>query len=132
MEYGLLFYFSEDFTESDVESLQHVIAGLASAHQWVDEPPQFIDHTQDDASDTGRTVGGLLCLPHPDAVSDRQVEKAHYDEVERIVNALSAFSADTGCELELELGGTYVGHIADGKPDQLVAVGLLEEWRKAL
>jgi len=135
MEYGLLFYFSEDFAESDVASLQQLIAGLASARQWVDEPPQFIDHTQDDDSDTEepvRTVGGFLRLPHPDDVSDRQAEKAHYEEVECIVNALSAFTADTECEFELELGGTYVGDIANGEPNQLVTVGLLEEWRKAL
>jgi hypothetical protein len=135
MEYGLLFYFSEDFAPSDEASLQQLIAGLASAHRWTNKPPQFIDHTQDDASDTGepiRTVGGFLSLPHPKDVSDRQAERAHYDEVERIVNSLTAFTAETGCEFELELGGTYVGDIAGGKPSPLVAVGLLDEWRKAL
>jgi hypothetical protein len=134
MEYGLLFYFSEDFSESDAASLQQVIDEVVSTNQWADQPPQFIDHSQDD-SDTEepvRTVGGFLRLPHPDAVSDRQVEKAHYEEVERIVKALSTFSANTGREFELELGGTYVGDIANGKPDKLVTVGLLEEWRKAL
>jgi hypothetical protein len=135
MEYGLLFYFSEDFTESDVASLQQMIAGLASARQWIAEPPQFIDHTEDvesNADQPVRTVGGFLRLPHPDDVSDRQTEREHYEEVVCVINALSAFTADSECEFELELGGTYVGDIANGKPNQLVAVGLLDEWRKAL
>lgn len=135
MEYGLLFYFSEDFTESDVASLQRLIAKLASTCQWVGEPPQFIDATQPvdpNTEESVRTVGGFLRIQPPNAVSDRQVEKAYYEEVERIVNELSAFTVETGCEFELELGGTYVGDIANGKPNQLVVVGLLEEWRKAL
>jgi len=132
-DYGLLFYFSEDFAESDTSLLQHAIAELALEYHWTFGPPEFVDLTQSgDTEEPVRTVGGFLPLSRPDPRPNRKVEMTLYEEVERTINALSAFSAKTGCEFELELGGTYVGDISNGKPDKLVSVGLLEEWRKVL
>ena len=134
-DYGLLFYISEDFTEANVDSLKEAIAGLVEGNEWIGGPPEFIDDTEPAESERDeavRTVGGFFRFPPPDAVSGRLAENSYFHEVERIVHSLSAFSAGTRCEFELELGGAFTGTIVNGEPDELVTVGLLEEWRKAL
>jgi len=132
-EYGLLFYFSEDFTESDVLALKQAINEIVLTGEWPGQPPELIDKTDvTDSDEPIRTVGGFVPLPSPDPKLDRHNEQACYEAVKRLVDVLSLLTEKTGCEFELELDGTYVGDISHGKPDKLVTVGLLEEWRKHL
>lgn len=135
--YGLLFYLSDDFTEHDVVRLKQSIKRLAEIGEWSLGPPAFIDHVEQ--PDTGnpddqpiRTVGGFLNMNRLSHALNTEVEKAHYGEAKRVVDAMKEFASHTGCEIEFELGGEIVGDVRDGKASKSIEIGLLDEWRKAL
>ncbi len=135
--YGLLFFLSDEYADSDVSRLEEVISELANDGDWMLGPPKFIDQIEESESTNPedeeiRTVGGFLEL-HPRSGQVNQfIEKSHYHEVDRVIKALVGFGEETGCEIELELGGTFVGDIKEGIPSELITVGLLDEWRKSV
>ena len=135
--YGLLFFLSDEYTDYDVSKLDEVVSGLAHSGDWVLGPPRFIDEVEEAESSNSedepiRTVGGFLELHQRSEQLTMHIEQAHYQEIERVVEALTRFGGETGCEIELELGGSFVGDIKDGVPSELITRGLLEEWRKSL
>ena len=135
--YGLLFFLSDEYTDHDVSKLDEVVAGLASSGDWVLGPPRFFDEVEEaestnSADEPIRTVGGFLELHPPSEQEAKDIEESHYREVQRVVEALTRFGEHTGCEIELELGGSFVGDIKDGVPSELITLGLFEEWRKSL
>ena len=135
--YGLLFFLSDEYRDYDVSRLEEAVLGLADNGDWVLGPPRFIDEVEESEStnpedEATRTVGGFLELHRPSEQMKHSVEKAHYHEVERVVEALAKFGEETGCEIELELGGSFVGDIREGVPSDSLTVGLLEEWWNSL
>ena len=135
--YGLLFFLSSEYADLDISKLDGVVTGLASSGSWVLGPPRFIDEVEEAESSNPedepiRTVGGFLELHPPSEQLPKDIERAHYREIERVVGALTKFGEETGCEIELELDGSFVGDIKNGVPSELITCGLLEEWRKAL
>lgn len=135
-DYGLLFFYCEDFDEADVDAMEEFVADLAANSEWVGDRPEFVDHIQDEVvseeDEPIRTVGGFLPLPPPEENPDVATELAHHAEVSRIVDALAAFSAKTGREIELEIGETGVGVIEHGEVCDGIRTGFLDPWRDAL
>jgi len=133
----LVFFLEDDYGEGDVARLRDHISRLAPVRQWTIGPPEFIDSRESADSQEDRTVGGILPLYSalPDSSSRRlpkELDESHLADVEFLIEQLSAFSAETGLDLGLELDGTAVGWIDDGRPDKLLREGLIGEWRRTL
>ena len=131
----LLFYVAQDFGEDIPPEVERVVQVIAENNKWLIAPPRFIDDIH--ASNLGtpvRTVGGVLelysALPPSDLPLD--IDRGHLEEVCQIVEALRRFSAEKKLAFELELDGTFVGAIEDGKIDQTLSEGLIGEWRREL
>lgn len=60
------------------------------------------------------------------------MDRAHLEEVTRLVEALRRLSEEHRLAIEFELDGNFVGAIEDGRLDRLLAEGLLGEWRRTL
>ena len=135
-----LFYYSDAFEEKDVVLMRELVEEISSSRRWVIGPPRFIDETEPDVQNDEdcpiRTVGGVLKIysalpPWGDALP-RELDEAHYEEVEAIVTALCELSNHTGAQIGLELGGDQVGWIQNGIPDTGISLVLLGEWKKGL
>ncbi len=133
--YGLLFCAVGDASREQARLLMLLISKLNATRAWAVQPIQPVDET-DDASVSApddvpiRTLGGFLPLQQGKVARD--LDLAQLADVEFLVGELAAFSASTSTELELELDGTYVGDIVDGKVSRLISEGLIGEWRKSL
>ncbi len=137
----LLFYYSDDFDEQDVNSMQILVDKLCSKKEkWVIEKPFFIDEIdndiQNELDEPLRTVGGGLKLysAHPpwDKYLPIDIDKEQYQEVLLIVEFLSDLSKSSGCEIVIELEGIEIGWIQNGIPDEGILVVFLKEWRLGL
>ncbi len=128
MTQKLLAYLSSDFTEDDVVALEGVAKRLIAEGRWLVEPPVFVDDTDSSSctrpeDEPVRTVGVVLTVN-----SLGEAPETPVTELERLLDALSAFSRERQVELELLLDDTYVGEIRDGNLDRLLREGLLEQW----
>ena len=70
MAQHLLAYISSDFSDTDVEELRTLIERLAVRGQWSQEPPQLVDHFDEDLrtrpeDEPVRTVGLLVSISKP-------------------------------------------------------------------
>ncbi len=137
---NFLFYYSNNFDEASVALMQSLVDKISDSRSWVIRAPQFIDETDPDEKSgkdySIRTVGGVLeiysALPPWGEVLPREIDQAHYEEVEAIVIALCELSKETDAEIGLELGGEQVGWIQKGVADRGISEILLGEWKKAL
>ena len=123
-KYELLFSLVDDFDESDVAAIRELIGVMRSGREWFLDGPAFVDNI-DSTSCTQpgdepiRTVGGYLVIYKPSSPPNPLVERAELADVEYLIGKLAAFSQKRNCELELELGGKYVGDICNGKIELL-------------
>lgn len=137
---SFLFYLSGDVDEVVVTNLRELIEQLAKKRRWTIRPPQFVDSTEEPADpsrdESIRTVGAVLrvysALPPWGDRLPPEVDRAHLEEVESVIDALSRFSSNTGHEIAVELDGAQLGWIEKGSPDRSLAEGLLYEWRNNL
>jgi len=124
----LLVWLSDEFDEADAAALRQVVAELAESRSWTVSPPEYVDET-DASSCTApedepvRTVGVVLDVTDPDCVPGTSREEAA-----AFIEALAAFSRQSGLEMEVQLGQTFAGEIRAGVPDRLVREGLLATW----
>ena len=134
----LLFYVADDVTSETRGRVEALISTLQSVRLWLIAPPRLVDITEDLATREGDqpviTLGGELEL-----VSARNSEELPtdldaqlYDEVQELVQAVRRLSEEAGIAFEFMYGGVYAGAIEDGRIDQPLQVGLLNEWRKRL
>ncbi|MCA9250523.1 MAG: hypothetical protein KDA54_05270 [Phycisphaerales bacterium] len=125
--FGLLFFFSDEFDESDVVAMEEFVNSCPSHPSWPDVPVEFVDHV-DDTELTNpedvpvRTVGGFLSIPRAvDNKSDEQERKT----LDQLIEALIRFTKTRSCEIELELDRELVGNIKNGVPSKSLLLGLL-------
>jgi hypothetical protein len=138
---SLLFYLSSDFDDQMVEKMENCVAELAVSRNWVIRPPEFINiedkmehvNSQDEPI---RTVGGMLeiysNLPPWDKKIPKDVDQAHFEEVQAIIEALVKFSKELECEITFELDEEEIGSIQEGIMDSSLSEGLLSEWKRSL
>ena len=135
--YALDFYLVGEFTEDVVMRVLLFVQHLSKKGRWPAGKPEFVDDL-DESSCTRpedspiRTVGGTVPLRDPRVGVSAQEDAEDLDSVRHVVEQLSAFTAALNLTVELQLGGLYVGRIENGRPDRLVAVGLLAEWARTL
>jgi hypothetical protein len=124
----MLAYFSEDYSETNVEDLRRLVQTLAAAGAWSRALPRFADEV-DDSSCTRpgdepiRTVGVLLEVSEPGELPETPVE-----EVTRLFEAVAAFSAKHLVDFEVQYRDELVGSIFNGVMDRGIREGLLESW----
>lgn len=132
----LVFYISDDIEdERDVFGMHEAVTSLSRSLKWVIGPPVFLNETQDDPeAGEWRTVGGFIelfsALPPWGAALSPEVDRAHFEEVKATIDALTAFSKQTGHEIAFELDGAQIGWIEKGIVDNSLREGLLGEWER--
>lgn len=125
---SLLIWLSADFRADDVDALRELVATMVATARWTLTPPSFVDET-DDSSCTQpedepiRTVGSLLTVTLRDASPATPVE-----EVQRFLEAMAAFAAQRGLDIEIELDATHAGRIQNGVIDDVAREGLIATW----
>jgi hypothetical protein len=134
----LLFYVVSDVGEAARDGVRRAVEALATTRSWVLAPPRFVDSCDPAPEGSGdadiETVGGRLEIysAQPAASLPKEVDLAHLEEVEAVVEALRLLSKQQGLSFEFELDGTYVGGIENGELNKVLREGLLSEWRKHL
>ncbi|QGZ65105.1 hypothetical protein [Paraburkholderia acidisoli] len=132
----LLFFVAQDVDDEIAAAVKQTVHDLAAA-TWLLAPPVFVDRV-DDARSTSvdtedRTVGGALEILGTAANTlPKDLDAATFADVDRVVQAVRALSAQWSLEVEFELDGACVGAIEDGVLDRSLAEGLLGEWRRHL
>ncbi|WP_159086495.1 hypothetical protein [Burkholderia sp. LA-2-3-30-S1-D2] len=126
---------SSDFDDDSASSFQAFIESLHN-QQWHHGAPLFFDEVDEEGCYRPedipvRSVGCVLNFPANDE-RDRSVEQASYADVSSLIGLLERYSQDHVLEFEVELDGTYVGTIEDGKANRTLAVGLMEAWRTSI
>ena len=112
--------------------LREIVAALSAARSWTIGPPEFARFGDDEDAACGVILDLYSAHPPWGARLPRDIDRMQFEEVSVLVRALSDLSHDTGDEIECHLGDTYVGSIVAGRPDQLIAEGLLGEWARVL
>jgi hypothetical protein len=130
----LLFYVVGDVDEVAREGVRRLIQHFGNARPWVVGPPRFVDHCDPAPAGSGdsdiQTVGGELEIYSARPDLSKEVDLAHFQEVESIVEGVRLLSQQQGLSFDFELDGTYVGSIERGDMNETLRVGLLGEWRK--
>lgn len=122
-----------------LEKFEELIEDLAESRTWTIRPPElaYTEDNWDELSriDTPAEWPGVVYEMYsalPPCVLPREIDLQHLEEVETIVNAISDFSRENNLVFRLELDGTYVGSILQGKPNKTLEICLLGEWRRQL
>jgi hypothetical protein len=133
-----LFYIEGEIDATCRSAVEQLIRQLATSRRWVIGPPQFVDAVDAAPPSSAdlpiETVGGELEIYsalRPLSLP-KEVDYAHFTEVETIVEAIRSLSERKQLTFSFELDGTYVGEISNGVADKSLRVGLLGEWRKQL
>ncbi len=130
-----LFFISEDFNDSLIESVQSFVFNLADIREWRSSAPEFVNEIElpenPDLDLPINTLGGILCLCKPGETS-AIIEKRLFEDFNFLMNRLALFSVEIDHEFEFELDGIHVGSIEKGELDSLLRDGLLGEWEKRL
>lgn len=133
----LLFFVAQDVDDEIVGAVKQMVRDLATATTWLLAPPVFVDRTDDarsaEADTEDRTVGGTLdILGTAGNTLPKDLDAATFADVDRVVQAVQALSAQWSLDMEFELDGAQVGAIENGVLDGSLAEGLLGEWRRHL
>lgn len=128
----LLAFVDSEFDDTTTLALQTTVSALREARNWTIAPPEYLD-----TMEAGyRTVGAQLPVFSPVSPSGDELpvelDRSNRDDARELVQALAAVSNAHGIDIGFELGGTPVGWIVGGQPDELLAVGLFEEWGSRL
>lgn len=132
----MMFYLAQDVDDSARDVVRELVEQLGSSRQWILGPPKFIDvidQPENGSEDLPiETVGGYLEIYSAlqPASLPKDIDFAHYSEVESLIGAISKISHEKELAFELELNGTLVGSIVGGKIDRILQVGLLDPWRE--
>ena len=137
VKHRLIFFVAQDVDDSLKQTLAAHIEGLAGSQAWTVSPPEFIDRSDDVATQPidspDETVGGVLEIYSAmDAPLPPETDQQCLRDVERVVDFVSRFSLEYGVEFEFELNGSFVGAVEAGVPDRILKQGLLEEWHRHL
>lgn len=127
----------DDELRADVETL---VQKIADSRDWVIGAPEFVDQVDGpDENDRpgdlpGETLGGVMALytSLPPYDLPREVDIAHLEEVEALVEEIRKFSAEKKVVFVFELEQDYVGDIDQGEVDDMLSEALLGEWRRHL
>lgn len=135
----LLFYMPGSQESECIEQLRSLVHRMAVQKSWTIAPPTFVDEVEapdNPTDDPVRTVGGFIevysALPPWRDRLPQDIDESNFSDCEFLIDQLRLFSQEHSCQFEFELDGVYVGQIADGMLDKLLADGFLGEWRKAL
>jgi hypothetical protein len=137
----LLFFVADDFDNVTAREMEQTIGELAHQHSWSLSAPIFVNEVDDSSISAPedlpiQTLGGILRVysawPPEGEALPKDLDRANFDDVKTLVEALAAFSSKTGHEIAFELKGEHVGTIRLGKPDRLLQDGFLGEWERSL
>ena len=131
-----IFFLRNDVSPKTLADLKATISSLANKREWTIAAPDFIQLESEESSLEGGLAGGRLAIysalpPWGDRLP-REVDRAHFEEVQEVVQALCELSNAKALEFQLELDGTVVGGIRNGEADKMLMQGLLEPWRSAV
>ncbi|GAA4441191.1 hypothetical protein GCM10023155_46650 [Bremerella cremea] len=112
--------------------MRTVVTTLSKSRTWVIGPPTLADENDGEVRWIGGSLEIYTALPPFGADLPKDVDRRHLEEVTAIVDAMTKLSGQTDLEISFTLDQTYVGRIKGGKPDSMIQVGLLGEWKKAL
>ncbi|BCY10631.1 hypothetical protein [Actinoplanes sp. L3-i22] len=105
------------------DALRAAADELAGRRSWVLGPPRFAD---------GLVLSIYTARPPWGAELDREVDRAHLDEVKELLGAACRISADHDVALMVALAGEDIGEIESGVLDRMLADGLLGEWERVV
>lgn len=120
-----------------MDALEVRLGVWADERQWTIQAPELIDYIDEHPSigSESHTFGFALRLysAHPPwgEKLPKQIDRQHLDEVEYLLSELSQISMQFKCSFKLQLDKIAMGYIVNGKIDEHIRNGLINEWRKA-
>jgi hypothetical protein len=127
-----VFLLRSEPTPDLLDELRRGVSSLAARRSWtIQEPPYF------EGGASGATLHGghfevYSALPPWGEKLPLEIDRAHYEEVQEVVNELCKLSHDHGMSFQLQLDGTIVGGVRNGSPDKMLSEGLLLPWKQAV
>ncbi|MBM3965748.1 MAG: hypothetical protein FJ308_11885 [Planctomycetes bacterium] len=123
-------------TNEVMDAIEEKLRNWSDSRVWTINAPELIDYI-DEAPSSGEeshTFGFALRMysAHPpwgDKLP-REIDRQHLEEVEYILSAIEKMSRDFGCSFKLQLDQIAMGSVENGKMDERLRVGLVNEWRK--
>jgi len=115
--------------------LSTLIKEIGEARNWTLGEPEvtnFVTPGEPESANLGVLLQIYSGLPPWGARLPPAIDRAHFEEVSSLVEALCRFSIGVHREIECYLDDVYVGSIEGGRPDRLIREGLLSEWEAQL
>ena len=113
--------------------MQRLALDLSGRRTWVIGPPEYLD---DMDPHRGRTVGLALpmytALPPWGAELDREVDRAHLEDVKELIDEICRVSEEHGIGFDVELADEVIGAVESGQMDKLLKDGLIGEWERVV
>jgi hypothetical protein len=120
-------------TDSVAGSLQALPELLAGRRHWVLGPPGCFDGPgAGGVRSLGLALSIYTALPPWAEEIDRQVDRAHLEEVKEFIGELCRFSGEHDVAFVVEYSAEVIGMVEDGQMDDMLEVGLIGEWERAL
>ncbi len=134
---NLLYVVVKDNLSNEVmDAIEERLRIWSESREWTINAPELIDYIDEILAKghESHTFGFALRLysAHPpwgDKLP-KEIDRRHLDEVEFLLNEVQAISRTFNCSFKLQLDQIAMGLIEDGKMDERLRVGLVNEWRK--
>ncbi|MCA9675559.1 MAG: hypothetical protein H6708_11360 [Kofleriaceae bacterium] len=136
---NLLFAIEGEATQQERDAMRDAIGHLATTRHWTITPPAFVDE-EEEATAPGDTpivtVGGVLevysSFPPWDEDLPLDIDRAHYNEVRAVLDAMCDLSRTHGLCIGVEYNGERIGSVEAGSVSRSLATGLLQAWERSL
>jgi hypothetical protein len=131
-----VFLLRNEPTPQLLDELKRCIESVAVRRSWTIQKPSYIEGDVEGMSSGAVLHGGHFAvysalLPWGEKLP-LEIDRAHYEEVQEVVNELCKLSFEHGMSFQLQLDGTVVGGIRNGSADKMLSEGLLLPWKQAV
>ncbi|MFG2043963.1 hypothetical protein [Dactylosporangium sp. NPDC048998] len=119
--------------DSIASSLRVLSEQLAGRRHWILGPPEFFDEPGVGAvRSLGLVLSIYTALPPWDEEIDRQIDRAHMEEVKELIGEICRISGEHDVSFVLEYSEEVIGMVEHGQMDESLEVGLIGEWERVL
>lgn len=118
--------------DHDVRAIKDVAEDLASAREWIIEPPRFVDQMNADVRECGIALRMHTAYGAHGERLPPDVDRVHLGETVAVLEAIAGISHESGTVFVVELDNDQVGSIANGELDNSLRIGLIDEWQRVL